>query len=163
MGVPNGAYGSTLAHCCPITWLREWRSFKNSARTDGLELGHWVKANTDPNAGMSSLISYSHSSIYSSPLEYPFARYNAKSADYTYSQDEYTKLLEGEGSTILGDITLTSLADPEWSKEETDYLFSLIREYDSRFYIVADRYEFATGPPRSMEVSYVRVLLSTRL
>ncbi|KAI9447885.1 hypothetical protein H4582DRAFT_2107334 [Lactarius indigo] len=95
----------------------EWRSFKNPARADGLELGHWVKANTDPNA------------------EYPFARYNAKSADYTYSQDEYTKLLE----------------DPEWTKEETDYLFNLVREYDSRFYIVADRYEFATGPPRSME------------
>lgn len=30
---------------------REWRSFKNSARTDGLELSHWVKANTDPDAG----------------------------------------------------------------------------------------------------------------
>lgn len=27
--------------------------------------------------------------------EYPFARYNAKSTDYTYSQDEYTQLLEG--------------------------------------------------------------------
>lgn len=95
----------------------EWRSFKNPARADGLELGHWVKANTDPSA------------------DYPFARYNAKSADYTYSQDEYTKLLE----------------DPEWTKEETDYLFNLVREYDSRFYIVTDRYEFATGPPRSME------------
>ena len=64
---------------------------------------------------------------------------------------------------MLGDSTLTSLADPEWTKEETDYLFNLVREYDSRFYIVADRYEFATGPPRSMEVGYVRVSLSTRL
>ncbi|KAH9045254.1 hypothetical protein EDB85DRAFT_2137336 [Lactarius pseudohatsudake] len=95
----------------------EWRSFKNPVRTDGLELGHWVKANTDPSA------------------DYPFARYNVKSADYMYSQDEYTNLLE----------------DPEWTKEETDYLFNLVREYDSRFYIVTDRYEFATGPPRSME------------
>jgi DNA methyltransferase 1-associated protein 1 len=94
-----------------------WRSFKNSARTDGLELGHWVKANTDPDA------------------EYPFARYNAKSPDYSYSEDEYTKFLE----------------DPEWTKEETDYLFNLIREYDSRFYIVNDRYDFPGGPPRSME------------
>ncbi|KAI0276322.1 hypothetical protein BGY98DRAFT_986364 [Russula aff. rugulosa BPL654] len=94
-----------------------WRSFKNSARTDGLELGHWVKANTDPDA------------------EYPFARYNAKSPDYTYSEEEYTKYLE----------------DPEWTKEETDYLFNLIREYDSRFYIVNDRYDFPGGPPRSME------------
>ncbi|KAI0254860.1 hypothetical protein BJV78DRAFT_882194 [Lactifluus subvellereus] len=106
---PNlGGGGSTK-------WV--WRSFKNSARTDGLELGHWVKANTDPDA------------------EYPFARYNSKSADFTYSQDEYTKFLE----------------DPEWTKEETDYLFNLIREYDARFYIVADRYEFPGGPPRSME------------
>ena len=64
---------------------------------------------------------------------------------------------------MLGDSTLTSLADPEWTKEETDYLFNLVREYDSRFYIVTDRYEFATGPPRSMEVGYVRVSLSTRL
>ncbi len=63
----------------------------------------------------------------------------------------------------FGGNTLTSLADAEWTKEETDYLFNLVREYDSRFYIVADRYEFHTGPPRSMEVSYIRVSLSTCL
>lgn len=95
-----------------------WRPFKNSARTDGLELGHWVKANTDPDA------------------EYPFSRYNAKSPDFTYSEEEYTKFLEDP---------------PEWTKEETDYLFNLIREYDSRFYIVNDRYDFPGGPTRSME------------
>ena len=51
-------------------------------------------------------------------------------------------------------LTLTSLADPEWTKEETDFLFNLIHEYDSRFYIVNDRYDFPGGSPRSMEVSY---------
>jgi len=50
--------------------------------------------------------------------------------------------------------TLTLLADLEWTKEETDYLFNLIREYDSRFTIVNDRYDFPGGPPREMEVSY---------
>jgi DNA methyltransferase 1-associated protein 1 len=30
-----------------------------------------------------------------STSEYPFARYNAKSPDYTYSEEEYTKFLEG--------------------------------------------------------------------
>ena len=42
--------------------------------------------------------------------------------------------------------------DKEWTKEETDYLFDLVREYDARWYIVADRYDFLGGPPRSMEV-----------
>ncbi|KAI0053746.1 hypothetical protein FA95DRAFT_484388 [Auriscalpium vulgare] len=98
-----------------VKW--QWRNFKNGARTDGLELGHWVKAHTDPDA------------------EYPFAKYNVKGTEYTYSQDDYTRLLE----------------DPAWSKEETDYLFSLVQEFDSRFYIVADRYEYPGGTERSME------------
>ena len=59
-----------------------------------------------------------------------------------------------QGLTILPSRALTSLTDQEWTKEETDYLFYLIREYDSRFYIVNDRYEFPGGPPRSMEVRY---------
>ena len=30
---------------------REWQTFRNGARSDGLRLGHWVKAGTDPDAG----------------------------------------------------------------------------------------------------------------
>ena len=44
------------------------------------------------------------------------------------------------------------VVDPEWSKEETDYLFETIEDYDSRFLIVHDRYEFPGGVPRSLEV-----------
>ncbi|EMD41063.1 hypothetical protein CERSUDRAFT_80713 [Gelatoporia subvermispora B] len=98
-----------------VKW--EWREFKNGARGDGLELSHWVKAGSDPDA------------------EYPFAKYNVQAPSYVYSQDEYTRLLE----------------DSEWTKEETDYLFNLIREYDSRFYVVYDRYEFPNGTPRTLE------------
>lgn len=32
---------------------REWRQFKNDARSDSLKLGHWVKATDDGNAGTS--------------------------------------------------------------------------------------------------------------
>ena len=32
---------------------REYRAFRNTARSDGLELQHWVKAAVDPNLGMS--------------------------------------------------------------------------------------------------------------
>jgi len=67
--------------------------------------------------------------------EYPFAKYNIQQDVYVYSQDEYNRLLE----------------DQDWTKEETDYLFDLVREYDSRFYIVGDRYDFPDGPPRTLE------------
>jgi hypothetical protein len=36
------------------------RPFKNKARTDGLELRHWVKTSSDPNAGTYKLSSYVH-------------------------------------------------------------------------------------------------------
>ncbi|KAF5363422.1 hypothetical protein D9756_000389 [Leucocoprinus leucothites] len=95
----------------------EWRSFRNKGRTDGLELKHWVKANSNPDA------------------DYPFAKYNAQTAHYTYSQDEYARYLE----------------DKEWTKEETDYLFGLVRDFDSRWYIIYDRYEYPGGPSRALE------------
>ncbi|TFY54337.1 hypothetical protein EVG20_g9749, partial [Dentipellis fragilis] len=98
-----------------VRW--QWREFKNGARNDGLKLSHWAKASTDPDA------------------DYPFAKYNVQNVVYTYSQDEYTRVLE----------------DPEWTKEETDYLFDMVREFDSRFYIVTDRYDYPNGTPRSME------------
>lgn len=50
----------------------------------------------------------------------------------TFSQAEYDLYLKEEG----------------WSKEETVYLFDLLREYDLRFIIVADRYSYQ---PRSIE------------
>lgn len=47
-------------------------------------------------------------------------------------------------------------ADQDWTKEETDYLFDLVRDYDGRFYIVHDRYEYvhpdSKKPERTLEV-----------
>jgi hypothetical protein len=94
--------------------VREWRPFDNKARKDGLKLSHWVKASSDPAA------------------EYPFAKYNVPAQTFTYTDEEYDKLLQ----------------DEDWTKEETDYLFSLIHEYDVRFHIVADRYDFQPSPPQ---------------
>lgn len=95
----------------------EWREFGNGARTDGLRLKHWAKAETDPDTA------------------YRFEHYNIVSNPYKYTDEEYAQLLE----------------DSEWSKEETDYLFQLIEDYDSRFLVVHDRYEFSGGFPRSLE------------
>ena len=51
--------------------------------------------------------------------------------------------------------------DKEWTKEETDYLFDLVRSYDARFYIVADRYEYP-GTNRTMEVRCCFILSKVR-
>ncbi|GJJ07086.1 hypothetical protein Clacol_001285 [Clathrus columnatus] len=41
--------------------------------------------------------------------------------------------------------------DEEWTKEETDYLFNLVREYDMRWFVIIDRYEYPGGPDRALE------------
>lgn len=51
------------------------------------------------------------------------------------------------------------LADPTWSQHETNYLFDLLRTYDLRFIVVADRYDYKgptgteSGMRRTVEVS----------
>jgi DNA methyltransferase 1-associated protein 1 len=54
---------------------------------------------------------------------------------HQYSNDEYTQHLK----------------DEDWSKDETDYLIEMCGEYDLRFVVIADRYDFPGGKPRSME------------
>ena len=58
--------------------------------------------------------------------DYPFAKYNIQVKLPKYSDEEYRQHLQ----------------DPRWSKEETDYLMELVLEYDLRWIIIADRYEF---------------------
>jgi DNA methyltransferase 1-associated protein 1 len=66
--------------------------------------------------------------------KYRFANLNTSSGVYTYSNDEYHQ----------------HLRDDDWTKEETDYLIDLCQQYDLRFVIVTDRYDWP-GRERSME------------
>ncbi|CAE6440573.1 unnamed protein product [Rhizoctonia solani] len=66
---------------------------------------------------------------------YPFEKYNVTPMIYAYSTDEYNKHLQ----------------DPDWSREETDYLFQIAREYDVRFFVMHDRYDFPGGKERTLE------------
>jgi DNA methyltransferase 1-associated protein 1 len=84
--------------------------------------------------------------------EYPFAKYNVQPTVYTYSQDEYNRLLEGtllpQGAKSIAKV----LVDKDWTKEETDYLFNVVPEYDLRWYVIHDRYDYPGGVPRALEV-----------
>lgn len=88
--------------------------------------------------------------------EYPFAKYNTTSTVYNYTPEEYSSLLEG-GYHCFSRLFMCSCpyADEEWTKEETDFLFWLVAEYDMRFYVIADRYQFPGGPSRTLEVIVV--------
>ncbi|KAJ1308988.1 hypothetical protein OPQ81_004670 [Rhizoctonia solani] len=66
---------------------------------------------------------------------YQFEKYNVSPMVYAYSTDEYNKHLQ----------------DPDWSREETDYLFQIAREYDVRFFVMHDRYDFPGGKERTLE------------
>ncbi|KAI8881496.1 hypothetical protein K501DRAFT_253068 [Backusella circina FSU 941] len=66
--------------------------------------------------------------------DYPFAKFNKVIDIIDYSDDDYEKYL----------------TDSDWSKDETDYLFSLCRQYDLRFPIIEDRYDFQSKV-RTME------------
>ena len=63
--------------------------------------------------------------------DYAFAKYNKKIELLEYNDTEWTVLKLG--------------ADPDWSRAETDYLFSLCRQFDLRFVVIADRYNYV--PP----------------
>lgn len=74
---------------------REWRSFQNQGRTDGLRLSHWVKAGTPLDAGNTQYVLVIQTYLTSNTVEYPFAKYNVQNPTYTYTQDEYNRLLNG--------------------------------------------------------------------
>lgn len=138
--------------------LREWRSFQNQGRTDGLRLSHWVKAGTPHDAGTKTSISLSEDTCLkvrqSTPLQSTTYRMPCISIPWTNIQDSSPVCVTVLKSRML-ELKRHKLTceDKDWTKEETDYLFDLVRQFDQRFYIVADRYEFPGGPPRTMEVS----------
>ena len=87
--------------------------------------------------------------------EYPFAKYNVPTKSFDYSQDEYAHLLDGPSSPPPPLTVSYPFTDNEWTKEETDYLFSLVHEYDLRWYVIHDRYDYPHGPVRAIEVTCV--------
>lgn len=104
----------------------QWMPFSNPARSDGLQLSHWVKCYKDATSGR----------ITPADKEYPFAKYNKTIKVFRYDDDEWTSLIA---------------SDQSWSREETGYLLDLIESLDMRWLAIADRYDFPGGQPRSVE------------
>jgi DNA methyltransferase 1-associated protein 1 len=69
------------------------------------------------------------------PTAYQYAKYNIQIETPTYDQDLYD----------------AQLHDPDWTKEETDYLVAAVRDFGQKWPVVVDRYEYHPDKPRSME------------
>ncbi|KAJ5105468.1 hypothetical protein NUU61_002815 [Penicillium alfredii] len=118
--------------------VRPWRMspFTNNARSDGLVLKHWQRKHesTRPPAPERSQMEVDENKEEGKeeapkPLEqeYTFAKYNIKArVPRRYTDEEYNRHLRSD----------------DWTREETDYLVDLVTEYDLRWVVIADRYDY---------------------
>jgi DNA methyltransferase 1-associated protein 1 len=112
----------------------EHRAFFNSGRGDdgALVLRHWRRKEeaetTEPaqNGGEERAEGAFEEEQKPQMEDSAFAKYNVRVAVPQYSEDQYSSNLE----------------NANWTKEETDYLLELARDYDLRWPIIWDRYEF---------------------
>jgi DNA methyltransferase 1-associated protein 1 len=127
----------------------ELRAFKNSAREDdgSLVLRHW-KRKTDhgppppPEATQDVESRPTEDGMGGEKKEArledsSFAKFNVRVPVPQYNEDQYR----------------SNLQSSEWTKEETDYLLELAKEYDLRWAIIWDRYEFAPRPSPEEEAN----------
>ena len=116
---------------------RPWEEtpFGNSARKDGLILRHWRRKGDVSNAA--ALPVTPADSNAASEMEQDekaattlsdshWAKFNVKVDKPHYTDEQYE----------------THLKNDDWSKEETDYLVDLATDFDLRWVVVADRYEY---------------------
>lgn len=139
--------------------------FTNPARTDSLVLRHWRRLQPDGGAAdaagdvvmgdaeataaaaaaaaaagegeNSNSNNNNNNNQEDAPrleTDYEYARFNVQPEGPEYDDETYEAHLRSE----------------DWSKEETDYLVEMVREYYHRWAVVADRYDFQ--PPAQPEV-----------
>lgn len=97
-------------------------------------LKHWRKRR-DPNSGAfpatpaesnaASEMEQDEKIVKTEP-DYHYAKFNVRLDEPEYTDEQYEQHLVTEG----------------WDKPETDYLVSLVHEYDVRWILIADRYEY---------------------
>lgn len=116
--------------------------FRNSAREDpSLHLRHWKKRTepppqqetTEDGQATESKDEESHKQLLPEPEveDSLFAKFNVKVDIPEYSDEQYRY----------------NLTSNEWSKEETDYLFDLVRDFDLRWPLIWDRYDYKPDLP----------------
>jgi len=125
----------------------ESKAFSNSARVDGLQLKHWRKKEETTQAPVAEDDSAQQTNTPVAPIEdSTFAKFNVQVNIPHYSDEEYNEHLENE----------------DWARDETDYLMELVREFDLRWPVIWDRYDYKPPIP-SVEVAEGAVVPAERI
>jgi DNA methyltransferase 1-associated protein 1 len=111
--------------------------FKTTTREDGLVLKHWRRKPDMPTKTEGEESQQDGSAVKEEPVEDSiFAKYNVQIQKPTYSDEQYE----------------SNLKHPDWSREETDYLVDLTAEYDLRWTLIWDRYDYKPPAPSSESI-----------
>ncbi|KAL8866142.1 MAG: hypothetical protein Q9198_009020 [Flavoplaca austrocitrina] len=116
---------------------RDITPFGNNARKDGLVLRHWnwrddVNTNVFPTTPAdSNAASEEQDDRVPKPMsDYKYAKYNVRIDRPAYSDEQYDAHMKSD----------------DWTKDETNYLVDLAYEFDLRWIVIADRYDYQ--PPQ---------------
>jgi DNA methyltransferase 1-associated protein 1 len=124
----------------------EMRRFANSARGDNgaLVLRHWRRKHEDvphPEDQMQDVQGQvdqgaEHGQEKADvPEDSTFAKFNVQVAVPQYSEDQYKSILRND----------------DWTKDETDYLLEMVKDFDLRWPVIWDRYEYVPKGPQAGE------------
>ncbi|CAI6338172.1 unnamed protein product [Periconia digitata] len=111
-------------------WVQQ--DFVNQARNDGLVLKHWRRKHAPaPPVQDGEDTAMEETDITGPYIENcgDFNKYNISVDLPTFSDEEYEAHLRSN----------------DWSREETDYLFEVVRDYSYRWAVVWDRYDYQPG------------------
>lgn len=120
--------------------------FTNQARSDGLVLRHWQRkpdaSNAVPSNDATAMdVDEQKESEEQKPKDeplYPFAKFNVKAqVPKRYTDEQYEQYLKSA----------------QWTREETDYLMDLVEEFDLRWVIIYDRYDYQPAATDNAENS----------
>ncbi|OCK80899.1 hypothetical protein K432DRAFT_327445 [Lepidopterella palustris CBS 459.81] len=108
-------------------WIQQ--PFSNPARSDGLILKHWRRKpgpRLNPENGEDVIMEDVENQDPQVETEYEFAKYNVQVEVPSYTDEEYE----------------AHLRSYDWSREETEYLLQMVKEYYYRWPLIYDRYDF---------------------
>lgn len=126
----------------------ELKQFRNSARAEqSLILRHWKRktepgqpgdpADGAPSEGANNENGEESNTTEEAIEDSAFAKFNVKVQIPEFNDEQYTAKLQSD----------------DWTKEETEYLMELVKDYDLRWPVIWDRYDFVPKIPDGTDMN----------